>query len=136
MMKSAFLDTSVLVALYDKTDEHHAGALALMETVRRERIGLVMSDYILDEAVTTALTRIGRETAVRVGEFILGSSVVRLVWLDEAIKLEAWEYFKRHSDKKYSFTDCTSFVLMKDMKVTKYLSFDEHFKQAGFSAIT
>lgn len=136
MMKSAFFDTSAIVALYDKTDEHHARARSLMEQVRREKINLVMTDYILDEAVTAALTRIGRETAVSVGEFILGSAIVRLVWLDEPTKREAWEYFKRHSDKKYSYTDCTSFVLMKDMKVTKYLSFDEHFKQAGFSTIS
>jgi predicted nucleic acid-binding protein len=134
-MKCAFLDTSALVALYDKTDENHAGALVLMETVKREKIGLVMSDYILDEAVTTALMRIGHEAAVRVGEFILGSSVVRLVWLDERIKRAAWEYFKLHSDKKYSFTDCSSFVLMKELKVTKCLSFDGHFQQAGFSVL-
>jgi len=134
MSKSAFIDTSALVALYDKTDEHHSASLAMMNMVRRERIRLVLSDYILDEAVTAALTRIGRETAVNVGEFILGSAVASLIWLDEKTKREAWEYFKRHSDKKYSFTDCTSFVLMKELKVTSYLSFDEHFKQAGFTA--
>jgi len=37
---------------------------------------------------------------------------------------------------KNAFTDCRSFVLMKELKLTKYLSFDEHFKQAGFSAIS
>jgi uncharacterized protein len=134
-MKVAFLDTSAIVALFDKTDEHHARALRMMETIRRERISLVMSDYILDEAVTTALMRIGHERAALVGEFILGSALVRLIWLDEAVKRKAWEYFKRHSDKNYSFTDCTSLVLMKEMKVTNYLSFDDHFKQAGFTAL-
>lgn len=117
-MRVAFFDTSAIVALFDKTDEHHARALRMMETIRRERISLVMSDYILDEAVTTAQTRIGHETAALVGEFILSSALVRLVWLDEAAKRKAWEYFKRHSDKNYSFTDCTSFVLMKEIKVS------------------
>lgn len=51
MSKSAFIDTSVLVALYDKTGEHHSASLAMMDMVRRERIRLVLSDYILNEAV-------------------------------------------------------------------------------------
>lgn len=135
-MNKIFVDTSMIIALFDEADDHHAAASSLMETVKKERISLVMSDYVLDEAITSALTRINHKTAVAVGNFILGSAVVHLIWLDEPLKRKAWDYFKKHSDKTYSFTDCTSFVLMKEMKVTKYLSFDEHFKQAGFSPLT
>lgn len=38
----------------------------------------------------------------------------------------------KHDDKGYSFTDCTSFVFMKEMKLTHYLACDKNFEQAGF----
>jgi predicted nucleic acid-binding protein len=59
-----------------------------------------------------------------------------LIWLDQDVKLKAWEYFIAHADKGYSFTDCTSFILMKEMKLTQYLAFDKHFEQAGFSSFS
>ena len=42
------------------------------------------------------------------------------------------EIFKKYGDKELSFTDCTSFVLMKNLKLRKAFTFDEHFKQIGF----
>jgi predicted nucleic acid-binding protein len=132
VIKTVFFDTSAIVALFDRTDEHHHEANKLMDVVKKNKISLLMSDYIFDESITIALTRIEHETAVRVGEFILGSKIVSLVWLDEPVKLKAWEFFKKHSDKGYSFTDCTSFVLMKEREVKHYFAFDEDFKKAGF----
>ena len=64
--------------------------------------------------------------------FLMDSAAVGSVWLDMDHKLSAWEYFVRHGDKGYSFTDCTSFILMKEMKLTHCLAFDKHFEQAGF----
>ena len=132
-MDKVFLDTSGLVAFFDKKDIHHAEAAGLFEKIARERIRIIMTDYILSECITLVLMWKDHAAAVKAGDFIFDSKALEFVWLDEPLKRKAWEYFKRHSDKKYSFTDCTSFVLMKEMKVTRYLSFDGHFKQAGFT---
>lgn len=127
-----FIDTSAIVALFDRFDKPHTRANNLLQIIREKRIRLLMSDYILDESITTALSRIGHDTAVKVGEFILNSNIIELVWLDESVKMKAWEYFKKHPDKKYSFTDCTSFVLMREMKINDFFAFDEDFIKAGF----
>ncbi|MDA8339634.1 MAG: PIN domain-containing protein [Nitrospiraceae bacterium] len=131
-MNAVFVDTSAIVALFDRSDERHAEAKALMEIVRRNRLKLILTDYIFDECLTTALANTGHEIAVKVGEFILNSSVTSIIWLDEPLKMKAWDYFKRYSDKRYSFTDCTSFLLMKEKKLNYFFAFDEDFTKAGF----
>jgi len=47
-------------------------------------------------------------------------------------RFKAWEMFKKYEDKDLSFRDCTSFILMNNLKLRKAFSFDEHFKQMGF----
>lgn len=131
-MEKIFIDTSALVAFIYGDDQMHGVSAALIEKVRQRRLEVVATDYILDECVTAVLSRAGHATAVTVGDYILQSSFITLVWLDQNIKLKAWAYFKRHDDKGYSFTDCTSFALMREMKISRCISFDGHFKQAGF----
>jgi len=43
--------------------------------------------------------------------------------------------FFRHRDKRYSFTDCTSFVVMKELKLKDALTTDRHFLKMGFRAL-
>jgi hypothetical protein len=40
--------------------------------------------------------------------------------------------FFRYGDKDFSFTDCTSFILMRELKLREALTTDRHFLQAGF----
>ena len=37
-----------------------------------------------------------------------------------------------NQDKKWSFTDCTSKVLMERLGIVEVFSFDHHFEQMGF----
>ena len=46
---------------------------------------------------------------------------------DEDLFNEAWQYFQRHEDKGYSFTDCISFVVMKTLGIEMAFAFDKHF---------
>lgn len=131
-MRRAFADTSALMAFFYEKDGNHGLAVALLRKARETKTFLLITDYVLDECVTGILSNVGHEAAVHAGEYLLNSGIIQMVWLDQPVKLKAWEYFKKHDDKRYSFTDCTSFVLMKEMKVTQYLAFDGHFKQAGF----
>jgi predicted nucleic acid-binding protein len=43
-------------------------------------------------------------------------------------------FFRKHADHQHSFTDCTSFVVMRELKLSQALMTDHHFSQAGFDA--
>lgn len=132
-MKRTFIDTSALVALFDQRDKHHKEAKEALSLVQKKKIRLLISDYIFDESITTVLSHAGHEVAEKVGEFILSSNILEFISLNLADKMNAWEYFKKHSDKGYSYTDCTSFILMKEKKINCYFAFGDHFHKAGFS---
>lgn len=59
-----------------------------------------------------------------------------MVRISERIEEKAWRIFKEHEDKKYSFTDCTSFVLMEKLNVERAFVFDKNFEQYGFSTLS
>ena len=44
-------------------------------------------------------------------------------------------FFRKHADHGYSFTDCTSFVVMRELALTEALTTDRHFVEAGFKAL-
>jgi predicted nucleic acid-binding protein len=47
--------------------------------------------------------------------------------------VEAQTVFRRYNrDKTWSFTDCTSFAVMKELKIKTVFTFDDHFEQMGF----
>jgi predicted nucleic acid-binding protein len=65
-------------------------------------------------------------------EVIFSSKACRVEWMDHDRFAQTLRFFNKHEDKDWSFTDCFSFLLMKEQKITQALTKDEHFRQAGF----
>lgn len=127
-----FVDTAAWLALNDKTDQHHKEALLKASEIKESRVELVTSEYVFDEAITLIRYRVSHYSAVIFGESMLNSSIVKVLDVANKDRLKAWKLFKKYKDKELSFTDCTSFVLMNDLKLRKVFTFDAHFRQAGF----
>ncbi|MEM2107628.1 MAG: PIN domain-containing protein [Candidatus Bathyarchaeia archaeon] len=132
---SVFIDSNIFVAFANKRDRDHSKGKDLMNRLRRGEFGQpYSSDYVFDEAITTALVRTGRfDTAVKIGKIILGSreesipSLVRLIRVDERIFEEAWATFKTGRFEGLSFTDHTILVQLKEFKIDALISFDTGF---------
>ena len=134
-MTAYFLDTGFLIALEAADDQHHATAITAWREIRKRRVAFVTTSYVFDEIVTFFNNRGHHAKAVTIGEVLLNSRILTLVHVDEPIFAEAWREFAHQSDKRYSLTDCVSFVVMKRLRIKIALAFDKHFTQAGFERL-
>lgn len=137
MPEYAFADSSFLVARFNVRDRNHRAAIAYLEEQKgagSDALRLVLSDYVFDETVTALVVRSRRhDLASAAGRAILDSKNLRLVRVELPAFEAAWKLFVRRSDKRCSFTDCTSFVLMENLGIRKAVTFDTNFRQAGFA---
>ncbi len=134
-MKPAFVDTGYLLAVEIRTDQHHPAASVHWERVRRERWRLTTTSFVLDEVITFLNSRGRHDRAVRVGEQLLHSPEVTMLHVDAGLLTDGWRLFRERPDKRYSLTDCVSFVVMEREGLHEALAFDAHFEQAGFARL-
>ncbi len=127
-----FVDSSAWIALFDESDKYHAVATANLRGLEGQRVSFLTSDYIFDEAITVLLNRGGWRIATRFGEWLLAADSIEMVFVDKWVWQAAWDMFQIYDDKEWAFTDCTSFVLMRQHNLWRAFTFDNHFVQAGF----
>lgn len=96
---------------------------------------LVTTDYVADETLTLIRKRIGLRAAEKWWQQIEASSRLRWEWIDIRRAEKARGVFFRQRDKDYSFTDCTSFVVMRELKIGQALATGDHFRQMGFQVL-
>jgi hypothetical protein len=133
--KATFVDTAGWMMLSDASDATHGDAKVFRDRWL-ERGGIFVStDFVLDETLTLLRIRLGLDAAERWWNQVDGSS--RLVWeaIDASRAEKARRWFFRWRDKSFSFTDCTSFVVMKERRLRTALTSDRHFLQAGFQVV-
>lgn len=128
-MERVFVDTSAWVAFANKRDPAHR---AIREALQPFEGRLVTSNFVFDETATLAQLRLGHSVAVRLGNGLLDPKLVHLVRLTTDDERSAWKLFRARADKTFSFTDCTSFVLMRRLKLTQAITLDDDFRQEGF----
>ncbi|MSR60650.1 MAG: PIN domain-containing protein [Planctomycetaceae bacterium] len=127
-----FVDTGAWFAAFEPNDPDHADADAWL-TANGEH--LVTTDYILDELLALLKIRVEFARALRLGNALRDGSVSLLEWVTPADFDAAWEVFSTFRDKGWSFTDCTSRVVMQRLSVGTAFSFDTHFRQFGDVAV-
>jgi predicted nucleic acid-binding protein len=133
--REVFADTSGLYALVNRNDGNHAAAREAIEKILRAGRRLVVTDYVVDESVTLAKARGGALVAVRVLDFIERSLGIRIEWIGPDRFEATRAFFRKHVDHAYSFTDCSSFVVMRELRLDQALTTDRHFVEAGMEAL-
>lgn len=128
-----FADTSALKSVFDKNDDFHKRAIAFWKRIKEEGKVILTSNFILDELFTLFRSQMGKVAALQLRQDLLESpeqlKLLRITVKDEQ---KAWEYFENLPDRYLSFTDCTSFALMKRLGLKEVFTFDKHFVKVGF----
>jgi uncharacterized protein len=93
--------------------------------------GLVTSDHVLVELFTLLKARGQYRIALEVGDEMWSGKLARIEPVSSVDLMSAWIIFKRFDDKRWSFVDCISRVVMERLDIKKAFTFDEHFRQFG-----
>lgn len=132
-MKPLFVDTAGWMACADEADPAHTKACSARDTWLEDGGLLVTTDYVVDETLTLLRLRLGLDAAKAWWQQVEASPRLRWEAIGQARADKARDLFFRYRDKEYSFTDCTSFVVMRELKLHDALTTDRHFQQAGFA---
>lgn len=127
-----FVDTSFWFAQLVTDDADHEVAQRWYD---RNRATLVTTDYIVDELLTLLKARGHADQACSVGQRFFDEIVSDLIYLNVEGIEEAWRLFRRFDDKAWSFTDCTSYIVMQRLGITTAAALDDHFRQFGFVSV-
>lgn len=129
------VDTWALLALANRKDSFHSIANSTYETILGKAFQLVVSDYILDETITALFKSSRFEDAAKFIETLMdaiSAGQVILERIDEDKFDFAWQLRRIYRDKPdISFTDLTSFVVMRERGIKKAFTGDIHFEQVG-----
>ena len=131
-MERAFVDTGAWYALIDRNDPDHPAVRSALQTYRNR---LITSNYIFDETLTLLRYRLGWRFAKLFGEQLRNGHLAQLVRISANDEREAWVIFSRYDDKTFSFTDCTSFALMRRLRLDKAIAIDNDFKAYGLHCL-
>jgi predicted nucleic acid-binding protein len=127
-----FVDTSALHAMLVSNDPFHPATIAFIRELQRDRRQLITTDYVIDETVTLLKTRRVPSRIGKLFELLDQSTHLSIEWIGEERFAGARDLVLKHADHAYSFTDCTSFVVMRELDITDALTVDRHFREAGF----
>ena len=135
MRRGLFVDTAGWMAMADASDPAHEASRAARDHWLEEGGVLVSTDYVLDETLTLLRVRLGLAAALLWWEQVDRSSRLRWEWIDSERAERARAWFFQWADKTFSFTDCASFVVMKELRLKRALTTDGRFRQAGFDVV-
>jgi uncharacterized protein len=135
MKSSLFLDTSFTIAQVSTNDQYNQKARFWSEKIQADRIPLITTQAVLLEIGNALSNRRFRQITVTLLEYFAVSESIQIIPLTDDLYNKAFNLFRSRPDKDWGLVDCISFVVMTERNITSALTADEHFIQAGFTAL-
>lgn len=131
-MMEVFVDTVAWLALLNASDMLHEPARQAMDQLRSQRAQLTTTEFILLEVADAMCASSVREHTIRFIDGLRQMPVLTILPVSEELFTAGWELYRQRSDKSWGLTDCMSFAVMQERKLTRAFTSDHHFTQAGF----
>jgi len=134
-MNKVFLDASFAIALSNLNDQYHKSAEILAEQLELNGTHLITTQAIILE-IGNALAKLKyRKDAIKLLDSLENDPNIEIVLFSDGLYKRAVKLYKERIDKEWGLTDCLSFIVMQDYGISKALTTDKHFEQAGFQAL-
>jgi predicted nucleic acid-binding protein len=134
-MNAVFVDTGGWMACADRSDPAHLACMAARDGALEAGRILITTDFVVDETLTLIRFRLGLEAANTWWQQLDGSARLRWERIENDRFERARNLFFHYRDKELSFTDCTSFAIMRELRLTTVITTDAHFRQVGFDVL-
>ncbi len=128
-----YVDTSAMLAILHADDTNHAKATETWLNLAQGDIDLVCNNYVIVEAFSLLQRRYGLEKARALQERIV--PLLEIDWLDEDLHADAIDSVLTANRRQLSLVDCSSFATMRRLRIESVFTFDEHFKEQGFTVL-
>jgi predicted nucleic acid-binding protein len=125
---ATFVDTGPWYASVVPTDPQHA---AVLDWHRKNIEPIITTDYVIDEALTLLRARGEYARAIALGRNLIDLSAIAIHHITEDEFQQAWATFRDNPRREWSFTDCTSKVVIDRLHLKRVLTFDRHFAEFG-----
>jgi len=135
MNSSIFIDTSALIAIMNKKDQYHARAIDIFTATAKGKNSIIITSHVFAETITRIERKVSVKQAILAGKMLLNNNGIKIIIPQEDIIDSAWNIFQKYQDQEFSFVECISFAVMKEMRITKAFAFDKHFKIVGFETL-
>lgn len=133
---AAFVDSSAFIALLSHRDQYHEQAEQTFREAVASKRTLVTTNLILAEVHRLVLHRVGIQAAAAALNRIEASPLIKIEFATLAHHNSAKEWMARLSDHPISYTDAISFAVMEAAHCAEAITFDQHFRIAGFTSVS
>jgi predicted nucleic acid-binding protein len=129
---TVFADTFALIAWLNPRDDAHAVVAAYLDGFTGR---LLTTEWVLMELADAPSGPEARSTAVAFLKAVRADPQFDVVGYVPNVYQAGFDLFAARPDKGWSLTDCISFGVMTERRLSEALTADHHFEQAGFRAI-
>ncbi len=134
-MTGVWLDTSAIFAAARPRSDRHAEAGAAYQILLTGTQRLVTSDLIVAELHALLLARVHPKFGLDLIDRLLTSSRIEIVAAGIERMAAAAELLRRRPGRAYSLTDAVSFVLMRELAISRAFTLDADFAAEGFEVV-
>lgn len=131
-MRAVFADTGFYIALVNPRDGLHQAA---MDFARQFRGRIYTTEYVLIEVGNWLARSPDRPLFLDLMRQLRDDPETTVIPADHPLFDRGLDFYTRRPDKDWSFTDCISFVVMGDLKLSDAATADSHFAQAGLNVL-
>lgn len=132
-MEKIFIDTSAFYALIYLKDSDHSQAVLVWDTLFQSYSVAFTNNYVLAECFALIQNRIGLEFVRHLQENIV--PLLEIDWLDEEQHTIAVQSALGANRRSLSLVDCSAFESMHRLGIETVFTFDEHFREQGFTVV-